>query len=263
MNLESGGAMAASSSGSTTWAALWERVSVPLTKFQIRASKSRGKQRCGLTTASRKDARQRCCACWLAPLKRDVGAHMADWLKHALEWLKTSPRYFFPVAVASGAVLFLPESVIQPLGLISLRVEGQAYLGAAFLSSSCVIACDALLRIFAWTRRKYGKHLALRKAIRRLDNLTPKEQELLRPYLEQKTRTQELHMESGVVAGLVQAGILYPAVPQPDIYEFPFNIQPWAWEQINAHPELVGHTMRPNEALQPTAPPPVGRLRGG
>src|SRR5438309_984245 len=135
---------------------------------------------------------------------------MTEWLKGLLEWLKTSPRYFFPLAVASAIVLFLPESVIKPLGLLTLRLEGQVYLGAAFLFSSCVIVCDGFLKALAWGRRKYDKHVALRNLIRRLEKLTPNEQELLRRYLEDQTRTQHFHVEDGVVSCLVQADILYP-----------------------------------------------------
>lgn len=187
---------------------------------------------------------------------------MTDWLKHALEWLKTSPRYFFPVAVASAAILFLPEGFIKPLGLLSLRIESQAYLGAAFLFSSCVIVCDGFLRFVAWARGKYGKRVALRDAIRRLEKLTPKEQELLRLYLEEQTRTQKFNMESGVVAGLVQANILCPAVRQASMYEFPFNIQPWAWDYLNAHPEVVGYKV-PQKKPQPSlaADVPASRSR--
>lgn len=165
---------------------------------------------------------------------------MTEWLKHALEWLKTSPRYFFPVAVASAAVLFLPEGAIKPLGLTQVRIDYQAYFGAAFLLSFCIIVCDGLVELFTWGHGKYDGRKALNNAIHRLEHLTPQEQEMLGLYLKDKTRTQEFSMENGVVAGLVQANILYPAVQQASIYEFPFNIQPWAWKHLNAHPELVG-----------------------
>jgi hypothetical protein len=177
---------------------------------------------------------------------------MIDWLKPALEWLKTAPRYryFVPIAVASALVLFLPEGFTKPLGLLPLQTEYRVYVGGTFLLSACIIGCNVIADLFTWGRNRYGDYQAQHNGIRRLEQLTPKEQKLPRPYLLRETRTQTFNvadgMESGTLTGLVNAKILYVAARQADMFAFPYNMHSWAWDYLNAHPELLDRPAVPS-----------------
>lgn len=170
---------------------------------------------------------------------------MTEWIKYALDWLKTSPRYFFPLAVFCGFILFVPEFMLQPFGLNGLRAVGKPYFGAAFLFSVSTIICSGILRLAAWTRTEYRQWLWQRHGIKYLHGLTGEEKAVLRRYLEDQTRSLRLDIKDGVVIGLAQALIISQVsglghMGGANKMFFAFNMQPWAWDYLNAHPELVG-----------------------
>ena len=170
---------------------------------------------------------------------------MTEWIKYVLEWLKTSPHYFFPITVFCGFILFVPEFVLQPFGLNGPRVIGKSYFGAAFLFSAAVIICSGILCFFAWTREKYRQWIWQRNSIRYLHGLTEEEKIVLRLYLKGQTRSLRLDIHDGIIIGLAQALIISQVSKVGRIGEisemlFAFNIHQWAWDYLNKHPELVG-----------------------
>ncbi len=162
-----------------------------------------------------------------------------NWLKYALEWLKTPANYFLPILVFSGFGVFAPENLLDTLGIGFWGEQGKPYLGSAFIISASIIGCHYLAVVVEWIRSKYGKFRSIRAAHARLENLTPQEQELLSGYLKENTRTQQFWIKDGVVAGLVHANIIYAAVHQANEDRFPFNIRPWVWDYLKKHPHFV------------------------
>ena len=79
--------------------------------------------------------------------------------------------------------------------------------------------------------------------LRRLQSLTDEEIHILSAYIMRKTRTQYLSIQSGVVKGLVHDNIIYRSSNVGSLeygaMAFAHNIQPWAWEYLNDHPEIV------------------------
>ena len=72
-----------------------------------------------------------------------------------------------------------------------------------------------------------------------MHDLTPDERQVLRVYLESDTRTQYLDVQDGVAQGLAQARIIYRASNMGTLTTFAFNVQPWAWDYLRAHRELL------------------------
>ncbi len=165
---------------------------------------------------------------------------MWDWLKHFFDWSKVPSYYFLALTIASGFGLFAPHHLLESLGLTFWREEGKFYSGTAFLLSASVASCAYGAILVQWLTKQYHMLSSQWAAQRRLKSLTPKEQELLSGYLKENTRTQELRIEDGIVAGLAHANIIYAAVSQADRYAFPFNIRPWIWDYLKKNPHLVG-----------------------
>ncbi|MBI3319988.1 MAG: superinfection exclusion B family protein [Candidatus Omnitrophica bacterium] len=62
----------------------------------------------------------------------------------------------------------------------------------------------------------------------------------MRRYVEGKTRTQYFQIEDGVIQGLVAVDVLYRSAQVGHLLSgFAYNIQPWAWEYLNRHPDLL------------------------
>ena len=165
---------------------------------------------------------------------------MVEWLKPALEWLKTPAKYFLPLFAASSFGLFAPFDMLQFLGIESWRAEHKFYLGSVFILSTAVVGCHFGAEIIKWIVKWYQIFIVGRKTEARLKVLTIEEQNVLARYLNSDTRTQHFHMENGVVRGLVESKILYPALREGEIDNFPINMQPWAWAYLKKHPNLVG-----------------------
>jgi hypothetical protein len=80
---------------------------------------------------------------------------------------------------------------------------------------------------------------ALKGAKERLHNLTADEREILQNYIGNRTKTQELDIRSGVVNELENDFIIYRASNIGHLGGWAYNIQPWAWDYLNEHPELI------------------------
>lgn len=73
-----------------------------------------------------------------------------------------------------------------------------------------------------------------------LTSLTPDERGRLLPYIRDQRASVRFPIEDGVVGGLVGKGILFRASNVGHaISGFAFNVQPWAREELERHPELL------------------------
>jgi hypothetical protein len=166
---------------------------------------------------------------------------MIDGITKALQ---LAPRYLAVVALASGVYLFSPGEWLAKLGLDDLDKQYRPYVGGAFLISGGVVVVEMARRaaLFAWACiNVLGMK---RKAIERLHALTEDEKQILRYYIAQDTRASSLRIDDGVVQGLVAARLIYRSSRVGDISgAFSHNIQDFAWEYLQKHPDLlVGST---------------------
>jgi hypothetical protein len=86
----------------------------------------------------------------------------------------------------------------------------------------------------------------VRRRVRKyLYGLTLKEKYILQRYMEEQTRTEYLKMNDGVVAGLIEHGVIYPApVHYARGSTLAHNITDFAWV-YRAHPELFETSDKP------------------
>jgi hypothetical protein len=178
-----------------------------------------------------------------------------DWLKYIFSWLKIPANYFIPVLAASYFGLFAPLDLLQFLGISFWREDYKPYLGSVFVVSVAIVGCHFGTLIIRWIVSKYQYVLGAIRMRGRLKRLSIEEQKVLARYLKGKTRTQLFPIDNGVVRGLVASKILYAAVVEGDIYKFPLNMQPWAWDYLNKHPNLVGVIVKQKLELEENTQP--------
>ncbi|MBL6987469.1 MAG: superinfection exclusion B family protein [Methylobacter sp.] len=165
---------------------------------------------------------------------------MLDWLKHALEWLKTPGYYFLPLLAVSAFGLFAPPDILDQLGITQWRTDGKFYLGSVFVISFAIVAVHYGSQVIQWLSGKYRVFLSHRAAHARLKSLTAEEKEFLSGYLKEETRIQRHFVHSAVAAVLMRDNIIYAAVDEGLFDNFPFTITSWAWEYLHKNPHLVG-----------------------
>jgi len=158
----------------------------------------------------------------------------------ALNWLKLSPKYLVAISIATGAILFAPDSLITSLGMTEIKTTYKPWIGLGFIISASLLIANSSFYTFKWvkTRLTWRKNLA--KCQSYLNDLTSDELEILREYIGTQSKTQYLPIDSGVVQGLVNNKIIYRSANVGDIVDgWAFNIQPWAWDYLNVNLHLL------------------------
>jgi hypothetical protein len=158
-----------------------------------------------------------------------------------LSALKLPPYIFLGIALASGLVLFTPAQFTVRLGFESLLGVYRARIGVAFVLSSSIFVVAIAAKTVPFFGRVLRERWNARHNQKRLAALSPPEQRVLAEYLKNNTTTRAQHISDGVVGGLAAKRILYQAssAGHPGSLSFDYNLQPWAWEFLKQHPELV------------------------
>lgn len=156
-----------------------------------------------------------------------------------LEALKLPVRVFVGLALATGVLLYAPEGFVHTLGLEELRAEHRMWTGLVFLGS-CAVAGVALgLPVWNVVRTQVRNRWLAFRGRKYLHKLSPGEKEVLRGYIHQDTKTQVFWPGDGNVQELKAQGIVRRAGNVGFTSGFSYNIQPWAWDYLQRHPELL------------------------
>ncbi len=161
-----------------------------------------------------------------------------DILAKIFDLFKAPLRCVIALGIVVSLVLFAPNSVIDKLGFLKYREEGNFYLGVALLLCIAIAISGGI----GFLAQRYNNYLFLRAGKKQLNLLTVEEKQILRGYIEGQTRTMHLHIQSGIVNGLVAEKIIYRASSIGATgFAFAYNIQPWAWKYLNKHRDLLLH----------------------
>jgi hypothetical protein len=173
---------------------------------------------------------------------------MLESLASALSSAKqATPALLLGIALASGALLFLPSNVIETLGLTGMVKEHRPYLGAALVLAIALLAAQSVVAAGGLAQALLAKRKAKRAAVvaeqRRLESLaalTPEERAYLLPYVVEEKNTLYFGLDDGVAGGLQAKGIIYRAANVSTTRAaFAFNIQPWAREHLMQNLQLL------------------------
>ena len=158
----------------------------------------------------------------------------------ALDWIKLPPKYLLALALAMGSLLFGSAGFIECLGLGKIIEEYRGWTGTVFVVVTALLIAHFANGCFRMAVKEINRRRGLYWSRKRLHDLTPQEKRILRGYVYQNTRSQNLSFEDGVVKGLEHLRVIYRAANVGDfITGIAYNIQPWAWTYLNEHPELL------------------------
>jgi hypothetical protein len=166
---------------------------------------------------------------------------MNNW--NPIEWIKLSPKLLFAACFATGLLLWANEDVLRTLGLQLFVCEYRSWIGVGFLVFFATLSAHGIAAVYDWLKKLILRWRASRHRIKRLHHLTQEEKKILHYYIARQTRTQLLPVDSGVASGLQAERIIAQATTVGDWLDgIAYNIQPWAWDYLNKHPELVEPT---------------------
>ena len=147
----------------------------------------------------------------------------------------------FAVAVAAREMLGTKTSdaALAYLACVILAPSSWAFLGAWRWAKG-----ESSQRRDASKAAREAAEVARKRAIEHLTSLLEDEKRILRGYLNDKTRSKYFRITNGTVNTLVGIGILQQASEKArghDMYSF--VIEPWAYEHLEQHPELLEATL--------------------
>jgi hypothetical protein len=164
---------------------------------------------------------------------------MLDSIAKVLDIMKVPIRLIFGLCVAAAVFLYSPDFFVAKLGLLEYRDKYRAYFGVLVL----ILVAMVIANVVTWPLDMWNNYALLRVRQKNLRILTAEEKQILDGFISNKTQSRYLSVQSGVVKGLVYKEIIYRTSnisdPMHGFAAFAHNIQPWAWDYLNEHPELL------------------------
>lgn len=165
-------------------------------------------------------------------------------LAQITELLKLAPRYLATIAMLTGMLLFLPASWSGFLSVHEIVQNYRPWIGLLFLGSLSLLAVDSTCRWIDSAKRERSHKAWAKTVVNKLQSLTEPEKQILRFYVANRTKTNVLRINDGVVNGLVAADVIHLAASQGNLIEgFAHNINDLAWDYIHKNSEVLdGYT---------------------
>jgi hypothetical protein len=160
-------------------------------------------------------------------------------LSKILDWLKLPTKTLAALCIVSGILIFSAENTLDQFGLKGLVLEYRQYLGVAFLLAFALTLVNCLASIWRFIYPWIAEAYWIRAGRKRLQNLTPTEKQILSYYIQNQIRSQNLRIQDGTVNALEKERIIIRGSTLGSMQGFDYIMQPWAWEYLNKHPELL------------------------
>ena len=156
-----------------------------------------------------------------------------------LDWIKLPTKTIAALCIVFGVTVFSGDAALENFGLKAFVEEYRAYLGMGFLATLALTAVNSLAAVWQFIYPWIAEAHWIRLGRKRLQSLNPTETAILRYYIENQTRSQSLPIHDGTVNALQREKIIIRGSSLGSLHGFDFIIQPWAWEYLNGHPELL------------------------
>lgn len=163
-------------------------------------------------------------------------------MKDFVDFLKLPSYILGALAVASGILLFAPDSVIASLYMTEFRAKYGFTIGIIFIVSVSILAVLIVKAIYKGISEKKDIRKLIEEQRKFLYKISGEKVELIREFLSHPTHTLMLPMNDGLVIELQHYDVISPAgqthlvsMPNPQIM---FFLQPWVVERINESEEL-------------------------
>lgn len=163
-------------------------------------------------------------------------------MKDFIDFLKLPPNILGALAVASGALLLLPDNIIEKLYMIEFQDKYGFIIGIVFVVSSAILIVLLISKIYHHFHDKRVSEKVLSGQIKYLQKMDANKVRLIRMFIDEPTHTLKLSMNDGLVIELKHYQIISPAgsthmvdMIDPQINYF---LQPWVIERIESNEEL-------------------------
>ena len=163
------------------------------------------------------------------------------YITSTFDYLKNVPiAFLISFGFLVGIIIFIPTTVSNSLGIEEFRVKYKIFLGPLFL----FIITFIFARLIDFGLSNLAKRRNMKEMQKMLHALTPEEQDCLKPYISERKNTLYIAIQDGVMGGLLAKKITYPSSNVFDPHRRPYNLNPWAREYLEKHPELLNSAVK-------------------
>lgn len=168
---------------------------------------------------------------------------MTDFIGKIKDWLNLGVVPLLGILVFSSLFLFVPDSILENLKLFEIKNKYGLYFGLSFFFSiSFLVASGAYNLWKIWLGPMLKEYVSLFYYKKDAKHLTEDEKEIIRSFIDGATRSAILSIQNATVLGLERRKIIIRVGNVGTTgfgFNFPFNIQPWAWEFYNKNPDIL------------------------
>lgn len=160
------------------------------------------------------------------------------------DFFKLPTKIMFALALASGLVLFLPESIVTKMYMVDFRNKYGFAIGLLFLISFSILVVTLFVGGY-----KYFSHIYFMKKFRatakeRLQKLDNYQKAIVYDLYLEDNHTGELPLHDGAVKILKQNIVITETTNQYAVSDlnnavFPYMLQPWVIEELQKDSELL------------------------
>ena len=174
---------------------------------------------------------------------RKVGVTMIEYISGFISGLKElTPKLSVALFVATGTLTFVPEELLQAIGVLDISIENKTLIGVAFILSVAVLVSNVIF----WLGRIFKSKRELSQMKKALQFLTPDEKAYLRMFVEEGNASIHFKIDDGVAGALRGRGFLTRLGIGNDIHGFAHMMEPWARQHLEKNPNyLDGYNLTP------------------
>jgi hypothetical protein len=157
---------------------------------------------------------------------------------------KVPAQVWLAIALASGAVLFVPSTLADTMGLQALRGAHRVYLGGGLILALAML----LSPLLTYLGREAHVLLLRWRDTQQLRYLAPDQKALLKRYLDEDVGALYLSFNDAVAEGLESMGLLHRCSRFDMESGFGFLIVPWLRLYLKRNPKLLAGSADPAKA---------------
>lgn len=163
---------------------------------------------------------------------------------NVIDFLKLAPKYFLPLLIFAGIMIFIPESWLEFLYLEEIIIKYKWIFSLLFIFALSMFIAGLLLKVNDLLIKRMNERKAYKNVKNKLKNLSEIQRSILLDFVENNVKSKPLPMDSGEVNELVNYSIIYRASSISSdqgvhLYYFEYCLQPLAEKVIKKNLSLL------------------------
>lgn len=161
-----------------------------------------------------------------------------------VELLKLPGSIMSAIAVATGLILFLPNSIISMMYMDDFRNKYGFLIGTVFIISLSILIVGAIIKVYNFSHEKYINKKVKKNSRKLLESLDSYKKTIVYMLYCEDNNTHVLPLNDGAIVFLEHWMVIQKATNQYAVSdlinpEFPYFLQAWVVNELNRDCELL------------------------